>query len=196
MVRIEGLGQVPISETQMGSLAVAVFLVKEGQQDSLPVYVYNPTYDIYDAETAEGVFTRYGDVRQSPRAVILGEAVTGTKGTVRIPIEFSEKFNIKSFGLEIRYSSASLEFMRMEMLKTGSEFSAIQVHEVEEGVLRIGGYGRNEIHQTGPGRIMELIFFKTDFGGEIEVIQSFDDIQDFIIQNEVSTLNDRKGRKR
>jgi hypothetical protein len=206
MVRIEGFSQIPITEKQMGSLAVAVFLVNEGHQDSLPVYVYNPTFDIYDAETAEGIFTRLGEISQNPRAVILGEAVIELDGSVRIPLEISEKFNIKSFGLEIRYSTASLEFMRMTTAKTGREFSAIQAHEVEDGILRIGGYGRNEIHRTGPGRMIELIFFRTDFWGEreinqpfdqlfeIEIIQLFDDIQDFVIQNEISTFNDNKGR--
>jgi hypothetical protein len=54
--------------------------------------------------------------------------------------------------------------------------------------------------------MIELIFLRTDFWGErginqpfdqlfeIEIIQLFDDLQDFIIQNEISTLNDDKGR--
>jgi len=193
MVRIEGVGQFPITERQIGSLAVAFFLVKEGLQDSLPIYIYNQGNDIYDTETERGIFTRLENFDQNPRSIVLGEAVIGLDGMVRIPLEISEKFNIKSFGLEIRYSTANLEFVRIERSRTGSEFSSIQANEVNDGIVRVGGYGRNEIQETGPGRLVELIFIRTDLGGEIEIIQLFDDIQDFFIQNDISLLSKYKG---
>jgi hypothetical protein len=193
MVRIEGMSQIPVNEKQVGALAVAVFLVKEGQRESLPIYIYNPSHDIYDADTASGVFTRLENLVQNPGSVFLGEAVIGLDGTVKIPLEISEKFNIKSFGMEIRYSTPDLEFVAIERAKTGSEFSSIQAYEVSEGVVRIGGYGRNETQEFGPGRLLELLFFKTGIGGEIEIIQLYDDIQDFFIQNDVSLLDKRKG---
>jgi hypothetical protein len=50
---------------------------------------------------------------------------------------------------------------------------------VEDGVVRIGGYGMNQVQKKSPGVLFNLVFFSSGGKGEVELINLYDDLQDF-----------------
>ena len=179
MVHVVGESMLPIESNHMGSLAVAVFRVKEGLPDRLPIILFNPDQDVLNAEIRQGSFVRVDPGIQEPGWIILGRAVHELDGTVRIPVRVSRVFNMKSFGMEFRFSDKTLHFAGVERSDISKDFLALEGYEVEEGLVRIGGYGMNQVQKKSPGVLFNLIFFNSGGKGEVELIDLFDDLRYF-----------------
>jgi hypothetical protein len=172
----------PIETPRIGALAVAVFRVKQGYPDRLPIILFNADQDIVNAEIRQGSFTRVESGFQEPGWIILGKAAHEFDGTIRIPVRVSRISDIKSFGMDIRYSERNLHFLGIEHSDISKNFIAIEGHEMEEGFLRIGGYGMNLIQKKGPGVLFNLVFFSSGGQAEVELIDLADDLENFEIR--------------
>jgi hypothetical protein len=179
LIHIMGESTIPIDSTQMGSLAVVVFRVKQGMPDRLPVFLFNPEQDILNAEIRQGSFARVDPEFQDPGWIILGKASRELDGTVRIPVRVSRVFDMRSFGMELRYSERNLYFVGIEQSDISQNFMAIEGNEVEQGFVRIGGYGMNMVQKRSPGILFNLIFINTGGDGDVELTYLYDDLKNF-----------------
>jgi hypothetical protein len=182
LIHIMGESMIPIDSTRMGSLAVVVFRVKQGLPDRLPIFLFNPDHDILNAEIRQGSFARVDPEVQEPGWIILGRAFHELNGTVRIPVRVSRIFDMRSFGMEFRFSEGNLHFVGIEHSDISQNFMAIQGYEMEEGLVRVGGYGMNPIQKKSPGILFDLVFFRSGGEGEVELINLFDDLRNFEIR--------------
>jgi hypothetical protein len=179
LIHIMGESVTPIDTSRIGSLAVVVFRVKEGLPDRLPIILFNADQDIANAEMHQGDFARVDPDWQKPGWIILGRAIHRPDGTLRIPVRLSSVFDMRSFGMDLRFSHDSLHFVGIEHSSISQSFMSIQAREVEEGFVRIGGYGMNPLQKRGPGVLFDLIFAGYGRQGEVELIGLFDDLQNF-----------------
>ena len=118
--------------------------------------------------------------------------------TLRIPIKVSSAFNIKSFGLEIKYPSEKMLFTGINRGELIKNFTSVEGNELEPGIVRIGGYSMSGIQERKPGILVEIVFLVKEMDGEIEIVKLVDDIQDFIIQKRRIRMNEKRewGKKR
>ena len=147
--------------------------------DRLPILLFNPDHDVLNAEIQQGSFIRVGFEMQEPGWIILGKAFHERDGTIRIPVRVSRVFNMRSFGMEFRFSDKNLHFAGVEPSDISKDFLALDGNETEEGIIRIGGFGVNPVQKKSPGVLFYLVFFSRGGKGEVELIDLFDDIQDF-----------------
>jgi len=179
LVHIMGESTLPIESFHIGSLAVAVFRVKQGLPDRLPVLLFNADGDILNAEIRQGTFGRVNPELYEPGWVILGRAIHRPDGTLRIPVRVSGVSSIKSFGMEFRYSDTNLHFLSIEQAEIPQRFMALKGYESEPGFLRVGGYGLNGDLGKSPGVLFHLVFMSHGGSGEVELIDLWDDLQGF-----------------
>ena len=182
LVRVEGESKKPIKHKDNGSLAVMVFRVKEGINVGLPIVLFNLGKDLSRAETREGIFIGLDHFKSETRFLDLGEAIIKADGTLRIPVKVSSAFNLKSFGLELRYSKEKMIFTGVNRGALTRDFAALDGNEIEPGIIRVGGYSMSEIQESEPGVLVELVFYMRETGGDVEIVKLFDDIRGFIIQ--------------
>jgi hypothetical protein len=182
VVRIEGEGVEPIEEQSFGSLVVAVFRVKEGLEASLPIIVFNPDRDIFDAEPGEAMFVRSDFLDDEPRFIKLAQARNMPDGTFRVPIRVSSAFNIKSFGLKLQYSEEKMSFIGIKSRSLTKDFVALDGNEIKPGKVKIGGFGLSGIREKRRGILVDLIFSVHEKGGEIAIERLFDDLRKYTIR--------------
>ena len=182
LIHIMGESMIPIDSIRMGSLAVVVFRVKQGLPDRLPIFLFNADQDILNAEIRQGSFARVDPEVQEPGWIILGRAFHELDGTVRIPVRVSRMFDIRSFGMEFRFSEKNMYFVGIEHSDISQNFMAIQGYVLEQGFVRIGGYGLNLVQKKSPGILFDLVFFSSGGEGEVELINLFDDLRNFEIR--------------
>jgi PKD repeat protein len=85
--------------------------------------------------------------------------ISGNPGdTVSVPVIISNPFNLSSFGFDINFSSDSLEFIEIQKTELTRDYHQVGGNVIEEGVLRIGGYGSEPIQVNTPGELVTLIF--------------------------------------
>ncbi|UCE43099.1 MAG: hypothetical protein JSV17_09205, partial [Candidatus Aminicenantes bacterium] len=182
LIHITGESMIPIDPIRTGSLALVVFRVKQGLPDRLPIILFNADHDISNAEIRQGSFARVDPEIQESEWIILGRAFHELDGTVRIPVRVSSVFDMRSFGMEFRFSEENLHFVGIEHSDISQNFMVIQGNELEEGFVRIGGYGMNPIQKRSPGILCELVFIGSGGEGEVELIDLFDDLRNFEIR--------------
>jgi hypothetical protein len=185
LIRVEGKSGKPISYNKYGSLAVVVFKAKERINGRLPITVLNADKDLYNVEIGEGTFLISDYFKEEPRLLSLGKAIIVRDGTLRIPIEVSNAFNMKSFGLELTYSADKMLFLGITRGSLAKDFLEVEGNEFESGKVRVGGYGMSAIQEMGPGVLVELIFYVREMGGEIEINKLVDDLVDSFLQNKI-----------
>jgi hypothetical protein len=183
LVRIEGESQTPIKSNKYGSLVVMVFKVKKGINDSLPITIFNQDKDLFRAEVNEAIFTGVDYFKDEARFLSFGHAVISPERTMRIPIEVGSAFNLKSFGMDLRYSTEKMLFIGVIRGALTEDFMAFEGNELEEGIVRVGGYSLSGVREEGPGVLFELVFYIKEKGGEVEIVKLVDDIKNYVINN-------------
>ena len=73
-------------------------------------------------------------------------------------------------------------FIGVDRGELTKNFIELDGNEIETGFVRVGGYGLSEIQKRSPGILFELIFSIHSKADEIEILEIFDDIQDFIVE--------------
>jgi hypothetical protein len=194
LITVEGESKHPITYNKYASLAVLAFKVKEGLNGSLPIIVFNPGKDLFNVEIDDGTFLGLEYFNEHERFLSLGKAAVKPDRTLRIPVKVSSAFNIKSFGLEIKYPTEKMLFVGINRGALTENFTAVEGNESEPGVVRVGGYNMSGIQERKPGMLVELIFLIRETGGKIEIVKLVDDIQDFIIQKRRIRMNEKRDR--
>jgi len=196
LVRVEGESEQPIKYNKYASLAVLAFRVKEGVNGNLPIIVFNQGKDLFNVEIDDGTFIGLEYFDEQKRFLSLGRAIIMPDRTLRIPIKVSTAFNIKSFGLEIKYPTEKMLFAGINRGELTKNFTAVEGNELEPGVVKLGGYSMSGIQERKPGMLVEIVFLIKEMDGKIEIVKLVDDIQDFIIQKRRIIMNEKRDRKK
>jgi hypothetical protein len=194
LVRVEGGSKQPIAYNKYASLAVLAFRVKEGASGNLPIIVFNPGQDLFNVEIDDGTFLGLEYFNEHERFLNLGKAIITPDNTLRIPVKVSNAFNIKSFGLEIKYPQEKMLFAGINRGALTKNFTTVEGNESEPGIVRVGGYNASGIQEREPGILAEIVFFVKDMDGKIEIINLVDDIQDFIVQKRRIRVDEKRIR--
>ncbi|MFP4082231.1 MAG: cohesin domain-containing protein, partial [Candidatus Aminicenantes bacterium] len=181
-IKIEGEGEIPIAYNTMGSLVVAVFRVREGLDASMPIMLFNLNRDLFGVKPGEGSFLRLKYYKDRPRFLSFGEAAAMPDGTIKVPVQVSSAFNIKSWGMDIEYSQDKMIFVGTQRTELTEDFTALEENEIELGKVRIGGFSLDEIQKKRSGALVELIFSVREEGAWIRMVDLYDDIQNYLIQ--------------
>jgi hypothetical protein len=180
VVRIEGIGDAGITTQDAGSLTVVVFQVREGAAGSAHIVLANFFGDILEAEAGSSTFICGEDLTGKERGVTLRPG-RKSGGLLVVPVEVTDAFNMKAFGLEVKYSTDKMTFLGVEPAELTRDFVAVAGNEVANGVVRVGGYSMSGIQEMLGGTLVELIFQLSESGGEVEIIRVVDDLKDFLI---------------
>jgi hypothetical protein len=180
VVRIEGIGDAGITTQETGSLSVVVFHVREGVAGSAHIVLANFIGDILEAEAGSSTFVCGEGLTGEERSLTLRRG-RKSGGLLVVPVEVTDAFDIKAFGLEVKYSTDKMTFLGVEPTELTRDFVAIDGNEVADGVVRIGGYSMSGIQEMANGALIELIFQLNESRGDIEIIRVLDDLQDFLI---------------
>jgi hypothetical protein len=180
VVRIEGFGDTGIATQEAGSLSVVIFYVREGVSGSAHIVLSSFIGDILDAEAGSSTFLCGEDLRGRKRNLTLSNG-RESGGLLVVPVEVTDAFDMKAFGLELKYSADKMTFLSVEPTELTRDFVAVGGNELMRGVVRIGGYSMSGIQEMASGSLIELIFQVGESGGEIEVMRITDDIQNFLI---------------
>ena len=168
--------------------------MKEGVNGTLPIIVFNPGKDLFNVEIDDGTFLGLEYFNDHERFLSLGKATIMPDRTFRIPVKVSSAFNIKSFGLEIKYPTEKMLFAGIKRGELIKNFTSVEGNESELGVVRVGGYSMSGIQERKPGILVELVFLIKEMDGKIEIVKLVDDIQDFIIQKRRIRMNEKRDR--
>jgi hypothetical protein len=180
VVRIEGIGEVGITTQEAGSLSVVVFHVREDVAGSAHIVLGNFIGDILEAEAGNSTFVCGKDLTGEERSLTLRHGRTNG-GLLVVPVEVTDAFDIKAFGLEVKYSTDKMTFLGVEPTELTRDFVAVDGNELASGVVRIGGYSMSGIQDMANGTLVELIFQLSEARGEVEIIRVVDDLKDFLI---------------
>ena len=180
VVRIEGTGDAGITTQDAGSLGVVVFRVREGAAGSAHIVLANFSGDILDAEAGSSTFICGENPTGKKRGIALRPG-RNNGGLLVVPVEVTDAFDLKAFGLEVKYSRDKMIFWGVEPSELTRDFVAVDGNEVANGMVRIGGYGLSGIQETPGGTLVELIFQMIESGGEVEIIRVVDDLKDFLV---------------
>jgi len=189
VVKVEGESTDPVETSPVGSLVVLIFSVKDGMDASLPLIIFNPDRDLYYVEIQEGTFSRLKYFKNSPRILSFGSPEFSANGRLLIPLKVSCPFNLKSFGLKLKYSEEKMTFIGVKRRKLTKDFIGLDGNEVSPGHVNIGGYGASGIQKKTQGVLVDLVFSIREKGGEIEILNLFDDIRKFTIKKKRITVN-------
>jgi hypothetical protein len=196
LVRVEGESKHPIEYSKYASLAVLAFRVKEGVNGNLPLIVFNPGRDLFDVEIDDGTFLGLEYFNEHERFLSLGNAIIMPDKTLRIPVKVSSAFNIKSFGLEIKYPKEKMLFAGINRGELTENFTTVEGNESEPGIVRVGGYSMSGIQEREPGMLVEIVLFIKEMDGKIEIVNLVDDIQDFIVRQRKIRVSEKRIREK
>ncbi|MGB6864052.1 MAG: cohesin domain-containing protein, partial [Candidatus Aminicenantaceae bacterium] len=180
VVRIEGIGDTGITTQEAGSLSVVIFHVREGVAGSAHIVLANFIGDIFEADAGSSTFVCGEDLTGEERSLTLKHGRM-SQGLMVVPVEVTDAFDMKAFGLEVKYSTDKMTFLGVEPTELTRDFVAVDGNEVANGVVRIGGYSMSGIQDMTSGALVELIFQLSESGGEVEIIRVVDDLKDFLI---------------
>ncbi len=179
VVRIEGSGEEAIATQEPGSLSVVVFRVRKDVSGSAHIVLCNFLRDICEAEAGSSSFV-CGEHRGDERNLTLGQG-RESDGILVVPVEVTNAFNIKAFGLEVKYTTEKMTFLGVEPTDLTGDFVAVDGNELANGVVRVGGYSMSGIQDMSSGTLVGLVFQVKESGGHLEIIRVVDDLQDFLI---------------
>jgi hypothetical protein len=180
VVKIEGRGDVAIRTREAGSLCVAIFQVRENICGNALVSLCNLDGDIAHAEAGSCPFVAGEDLVSKERSLSL-EVGRETDGFLSVPVRVSSAFDIKAFGLEVKYESDKMSFLGVQRTELTKDFIAVDGYEIEKGVVRIGGYGMYGIQEPSDGAIVILLFQVNESRGQVEIIRVDDDLEGFAV---------------
>lgn len=170
VIKVQGDAETGILSKDKGSICVAVFRVREEMSGSAPIELHNLNGDIHEAEVKKGNFMVADYRMDEERSVTLGK-YREKKGRLVLPVKVTNAFDMKAFGLELRYSTDKLTFVGVEKSKLTKDFVAVDGNELENGIIRIGGFGMSGIQKRIDGTLVKLVFEINAPGGEVEIIK-------------------------
>jgi hypothetical protein len=179
VIRIEGDAAEGIEAHGTGSLCVAVFRVREGAYGDAPVELFNLDADLYEAEAGIGRF-RAGHPSDEEGSLTLGRA-RERGGRMVVPVRVADTSAVTAFGLELRFSPESLRFVGVEPTELTRGFVSLDGAEIEPGMVRVGGFSLGSNQDESRGSLVRLIFEKIGVGGEVEIVDATDDLENFTI---------------
>jgi len=179
VVRVEGKAVRGIPSKVTGSLCVAVFNVKEGVSGKALIELFNLTEDIYEAEVGSGDF-RVESPQMNEGTVTL-EKYSYRAGVLVIPIKVNNVYNLRAFGLELKFNTDKLTFVGLEQTELTEDFVTVEGTEIEPGVIRLGGFSMNGVLGADQGVLLNLFFQEYVPGGEVEITRIYDDLKDFMV---------------
>lgn len=182
VIRIEGKSQMPIAKRQIGSLVVLEFRLNKEMSGELPIYIINPGESLSNVEIGEGTVLGVDSYGDETKQLSFGRAVFMPDGTVRVPVEVSSIFNMKSFGFDLEYSKEKMIFIGVERADLTEDFILLEGNEPEPGIVKVGGFRMSGVQERRSGVLFELVFFVSEKGGLVEIIKLIDDLQDFVIR--------------
>ena len=144
--------------------------------------LYNLDGDIFRAETADRWFVRRGYLNNEGKSLTLGESKK-MGGILVVPIEVTNAFGVKAFGLEVKYSAEKMTFIGVRPAFLTKDFIAVDGNEIDNGLVRVGGYSMNGIQERCGGKLVELMFQVKESEGKIEIIKAVSDLKDFVVIN-------------
>lgn len=180
VIRIEGWGEGGIATAEPGSLSVAVFHVRENVSGSAHIVLGNLSGDIYGAVAGSSTFVCGENFAGGERNLTLGPG-KAERGVFVIPVEVTNAFNIKAFGVEVKFPADKMIFLGVEPTDLTGDFLAVDGNEIENGVIRVGGYSMSGIQDMAKGALVRLVFQVKESGGQVEIVRVVDDLQDFLI---------------
>lgn len=199
VVKIEGKGEQGITGREAGSLGVVVFNVRKGINGSAPVVLLNLGGDIFRADAESSIFVRAKHLKSIERSLTLGES-RERGGMLVVPVKVTNAFDVKAFGLEVKYPADKMTFVGVNRtdltrdfvavdgndiergaVRIREDFVPVNGNDIEKGMVRIGGYSMSGIQDRYNGILVELVFQVRESGGEIELIKVVDDLKEFIV---------------
>jgi hypothetical protein len=180
IVRIEGSGDTEITACEAGSLSVTVFRVREGVAGSAHIVLGSFVGDICEAKAGSSTFICGDDLTGNERSLTLRHGKR-RGGLLIVPIEVTDAFGMKAFGLEVKYSADKMTFLGVEPTELTRDFVAVDGNEVSSGVVKIGGYSMSGIQDMQSGVIVKLVFQASESTGQVEITRILDDLQNYLI---------------
>jgi len=120
---------------------------------------------------------------------------------IAIPVIIDNPQGLDSFGFDLTFPSENLRFIGVEKTELVTDFHQIDGYEVQEGILRVGGYSSEPILSDSPGVLVRLLFRatnKTEQSTPLFFTNAFDDLKNAIFNTGIITINesDYKRTKR
>jgi hypothetical protein len=175
VIKIEGEGEAGIVGEESGSLCVVVFRVREEIIGSAPFMLNSLSGEICRSDPDSMVYVRPKPSEDETTNVSLGKGFE-QGGMFIVPLKVTDAFGLKAFGTEVQYSADKMTFVGVRRTDLTKNFVAVDGNEIEEGLLRIGGYGISGI-KNSDGVLVELIFQVKEAGGGLEITNSFDGLK-------------------
>jgi hypothetical protein len=176
VIHVEAESQEAIPGSELGSLVLLTFRVREGADLSLPIQVLNPAMDLRDAEVSEGIFLRSGSRGMDLRWVSFGNPVSAGESLFRVPVLLNELFGLKAFGFEVSYGPETAAFLGIRRPGLDDGLVDLRAREVEPGRVRVGGFRMSEDLRREPGVLVELVFRRNTTGAVISLEYLVDDL--------------------
>jgi len=192
IISIKGEDSSRIETDDTGSLVVAVFKIKEGITGRIPIWILNTKKDLSSYKASEGIIVKEDYFRDNSKYLNFGEPRLKSNGVVCVPLEITEAFNIKSFGLEVKFSSQAMSFIGVNRTDLSKDFVAFDANVMDEGMVKIGGFGLSGIQTNGPGVLLELLFSVNRRGGKLEIINLVDDLKNFTLPKNTTSVKNRE----
>jgi hypothetical protein len=176
LIHVEAESQEAIPGSELGSLVLLTFRVREGADLSLPIQVLNPAMDLRDAEVSEGIFLRSGSRGMDLRWVSFGNPVSAGESLFRVPVLLNDLFGLKAFGFEVNYGPETAAFLGIRRPGLDDGLVDLRAREVEPGRVRVGGFRMSEDLRREPGVLVELVFRRNTTGAVISLEYLVDDL--------------------
>ncbi len=134
--------------------------------------------DIFDAETERNRFRVEHPI--SAGSLTLGRAKESGSRLV-VPVQVNDLFDLKSFGLELKYPEDKLAFVGVEQTELTQDFVFLDGNEIAAGMARVGGFCLGGIPDESQGVLVRLVFKVKESGGAIEIVEAMDDLAGSVI---------------
>jgi hypothetical protein len=182
IVNIEGEGEVGIAENEAGSLCVVIFQAREGAYGNAPIFLNDLGGDIFSTDVESMIYVKPDYYEGNENIMVLGEGIN-REGMFVVPVEVSGAFGMKAFGFDVSYSSEKMTFVKVNQTELTKDFVAVDGNDIEQNVVRIGGFSRSGIQDRNGGVLVELVFQAKESGGRAEIARVMDDLEEFTILN-------------
>jgi len=131
--------------------------------------------------------------------IIIINSVEGTLGEeIVVPVFIDNPYNIDAFGFDLIFPSESLEFIGVGKTELVKDFYQVNGNEIQQGILRVGGYSSKPINSASSGVLVTLIFRvikETSYPIPLFITKTFDDLKNASVNNFNSNKRRTKIRK-
>ena len=116
---------------------------------------------------------------------------------ITVPVRINNPLNIKSFGFDLIFDSATLEFVGIEIGSLLNGFTMVDANEISEGVVRVGGFSSEPIMTSSPSVLVRLKFRVSGRVKEpspLSIINTVDDIKNATTRSGVVFIENIKNK--